>query len=324
MDQLVFQDKKIGSFINSRFVSVKADGAKGWGKELRKTYKVRGFPTVIIMTAKGKEIDRLVGFDRNKDAYARKLDDYAQGRNTLVQLLADIKDHENDLLLNHKLAKKYISRYEFDQAVPYFKKVLDLDPADRKGFKEEATCYVAIDQAAAHKNIKPLKAFVAKAKDEKLLERAYQVLIRHYRRAKDNKAVVDTFEDALKRFNKKAPVFMQLGFFYQDIKDYQKAKETFLRCLKHSPNEGAAIYQLGRNAFFSGKDLEEGLTYFKKYLNMKPGAGDPDWADAHWRSGLIYEKLGDKKRAILEYKKALKLKPNHQGSIKELQRLDKK
>ena len=320
---MVFQDKKIGGFINSLFVSLKANALKGWGKDLRKTCRVRGFPTVIILNPQGKEIDRLVGFDGKKEAYAKNLADFSQGKNTLLKMLTDIKGDENNLLLNHKLARKYISRYELNLAIPYFKKVVQLDPNGKKGFKNEARCYLAVHEARANKNVKPLKIFMAQARDQKLLEIGYQTLIRHFSRAKESKAVIATFEDALRKLNKKVPVYMQLGFYYQEIKDYQKAKETFMRCLKQSPGEGSAIYQLGRNAYFAEKDLKEGLEYFKKYLTLKPKSGDPDWADAHWRRGLIYEKMGDKKKAILEYKKALKLKPDHASALKELKRLKK-
>ena len=120
----------------------------------------------------------------------------------------------------------------------------------------------------------------------------------------------------------KQPAYMQLGNFFQDLKKFKEADETFLKVLKIWPDYTGAIYQLGRTAVFSGKNLEKGLSYFKEYLKHKPKAGDPEWADAHWRMGMIYEKLGDKKKASAQYKEALKLNPDHQESKDSLKKLD--
>lgn len=320
---MVFQDKAVGDFVNDRFISLKVDAAKGWGKEARKEYKVRGFPTVVFLNTKGEEIDRLVGFNRDKEKYFGNIKDYSEGKNTLIKYLAEIKASPENIKLNFKLGKKYISRYEATDAAPYFKKVLQLDPDNKNGFNGESRCHVAIDEARSNKNIKPLLEVITSLKDQKLLQQCYSTLVRHYIKAKKPEKAVEAFEAAIKRLDDKVAGLMELGFYHQGNKDYDKAREVFLRCLDHDADAGGAIYQIGRNAFYSGKDLKEGLIYLKKYLKYKPKPGDPTWADAHWRCGLIFEKLGELEKAVEEYKQALTLDAKHKASLKELKRLKK-
>jgi tetratricopeptide (TPR) repeat protein len=355
---LVFQDKKIGDFINSHFVSLRVHSLKGEGKQIREKYNIRGFPTVLFLDGKGEEIDRTFGFDGDKDAYFKILTDYAAGKNTLRSFLSELKAAPEDVDINFKLAKKYVDRWELENAQPYFSKVLTLDPNDEKGFKTESVCNLAVIEARINKNIEPLLSFIESNRDERFWEPAYYNLLRYYSIAKDTVKIIDTFEGALKKIPgntdllidyaryisqnkikdkyergmelakqvietnpKEIDTYMRIGYFYQEIEDFEKAEEIFLKCLKIWPDNTGPIYQLGRNTVFSGKGLEKGLSYFREYLKHKPDPDQPEWADAHWRMGLLYEKLGDTQQAASEYKEALKLNPEHKNAREALAKL---
>ncbi|MCK5059402.1 MAG: tetratricopeptide repeat protein [Candidatus Aminicenantes bacterium] len=358
---MVFKDKKAGNYINSRFVSLRFNALKADGNELRKKYQVAVFPTVLFLNSAGDEIDRICGFDGDKDTYVKIITDYAAGKNTLKSILAEVKAKSGSVDVNYKLAKKYTSRYQRDKAAPYFQKVLKLDPEDKKGHKTEALCYTALHEARANKSITPLLSFIAANTDKEFFYMSYNGLASYYAKTKKAEKAIAVFEEGLKKMPEhvgwlvnyaryivgekieskydraaelakkavtltpekyKQPAYMQLGYLFQDMKKFKKAEETFLNILKTWPDYTGAIYQLGRNAVFSGKNLEKGLSYFKQYLEHKPKAGDPEWADAYWRMGMIYEKLGDKKKAAAQYKEALKLNPNHPNSKDSLKKLD--
>ncbi|MGD2092661.1 MAG: tetratricopeptide repeat protein [Candidatus Aminicenantes bacterium] len=355
---MVFQDKKIGDFVNRHFVNLRVDSNKGEGAKIKEKYNIRGFPTVLFLDGKGEEIDRIFGFDGDKGAYFKILTDYAAGKNTLRLFLSEVKAAPDNIDANFKLAKKYVSRWEWENAQPYFSKVLTLDPNDEKGFKTESRCYLAVIESRVNKNIKPLLSFIESNTEEQFWEPAYYNLLRYYRRAKDTGKIIETFEGALKKMPentdllidyaryisqnkikdkykrgmelvkkvietnpKEIDTYMRIGYFYQEIENYEKAEEIFLKCLQIWPDNTGPIYQLGRNTVFSGKNLEKGLSYFREYLKHKPGADQPEWADAHWRMGLIYEKLEDRKQATSEYKKALELNPEHKNAREALEKL---
>lgn len=58
----VFPQKEVGDFINPRFVSMKLDMENGEGPELNKTFKVKAYPTFLILDSSGCEISRFEGF----------------------------------------------------------------------------------------------------------------------------------------------------------------------------------------------------------------------------------------------------------------------
>lgn len=354
---MVFQNKKVGDFVNSWFVSLRVNALEGEGKKIREKYNIRGFPTVLFLDSKGEEIDRICGFDGNKEAYFKILTDYAEGKNTLRKFLSEVKEAPDNIDINFKVGKKYVSRWEWEEAQHYFSNVLALDPDDEKGFKTESLCCIAVYESRVNKNIEPLLSFIKSNTDERFFETAYYNLIRYYRRAKDTDKLMDTFEEALKKMPgntdliidyarnisqnkikdkyergmelakkvvetnpKEIDTYMRIGYFYQEIENYEKAEEIFLKCLEIWPDNKGPIYQLGRNTVFSGKNLEKGLSYFREYLKHKPGPDQPGWDSAHWRMGLIYEKLGDTKQAVSEYKKALKLNPDHKNAKEALEK----
>lgn len=165
----------------------------------------------------------------------------------------------------------------------------------------------AKQQAAEVIKIDPLRGHMAMAQiheDEKDFSKAEQEYI---------KATEVNPEDT-------GPYY-SLGYFYQNREKYDKARETFFKILKIDSVDMGAYYQLGRTAVYSGENLKEGITYFKKYLEHKPKLNNPTWAYAHWRLGMVYEKLGNKEQAISEYEKAIELDPDNKEAKESLKKV---
>jgi hypothetical protein len=105
LNQLVHTDKAVGEYINAHYVSVKINGDSLEGKRLREQYKYPGYPTTILMTADGEELDRIVGFSGNKDEYFQTLKDYTEGRGTLGDYLKRLKNTPDDFEANYTVLK---------------------------------------------------------------------------------------------------------------------------------------------------------------------------------------------------------------------------
>ncbi|HQQ75928.1 MAG TPA: tetratricopeptide repeat protein [Thermoanaerobaculia bacterium] len=114
-----------------------------------------------------------------------------------------------------------------------------------------------------------------------------------------------------------------LGNFYVAQKRWGDARTLWQRRLDSSAADAMARYQLARIAYFSGTDLEKGVEHLRAYLAVPAPPGRPTWADAHWRLGLLYEKLGRLDDAKAEMREALKLVPGHLQAQKDLGRLQK-
>ncbi len=61
MTEKIFPQQKVGDFFNANFVNIKIDMEKGEGPELAKKYKIKAYPTFLILSPSGEEIGRVVG-----------------------------------------------------------------------------------------------------------------------------------------------------------------------------------------------------------------------------------------------------------------------
>lgn len=57
-----FPDKTLGEYYNKNFISIAADAEKGEWIKFADDHRVQGYPTMMILDAEGKEIDRTVGY----------------------------------------------------------------------------------------------------------------------------------------------------------------------------------------------------------------------------------------------------------------------
>jgi tetratricopeptide (TPR) repeat protein len=109
---------------------------------------------------------------------------------------------------------------------------------------------------------------------------------------------------------------------YGAEKKYDLAFAEFEEVLKATPDDYAALFQVGRLAAISGERLERGLAVLQQCLTATPPAGQPPLAAVHWRIGNILEKQGDKPGARAAYEAALKADPKFtfaSDSLKKLQ-----
>ena len=110
---------------------------------------------------------------------------------------------------------------------------------------------------------------------------------------------------------------------YTADKKYDQALAEFDEVLKTSPDDYAALYQVGKLAVLSGQYLDRGLTSLRRCLELTPPAAPntPSHAAAHWRIGNILEKKGDPAGARAAYEASLKLDPKFTSAADSLKKL---
>jgi len=105
-------------------------------------YRVRAFPTIVLLKPDGTEIDRLLGYSRAPE-YIRQVEDYLAGRNTLAALEAEIATKGNDPEFVMNLAEKYYGHGYFDKARTQYLRLVELDPKNVSGQVDDALYTVA-------------------------------------------------------------------------------------------------------------------------------------------------------------------------------------
>lgn len=69
----VFPQKVVGDYFNAQFVSVKIDMEKGEGPQLAKRFAVRAYPTLLFLDSNGKELNRIVGAERDAAVFVEQV-----------------------------------------------------------------------------------------------------------------------------------------------------------------------------------------------------------------------------------------------------------
>lgn len=142
-----------------------------------------------------------------------------------------------------------------------------------------------------------------------------------------------------KNFSHDEGIFYNLGIVYEKMKNFEKAKDMYIKTLEIKPDYTDARYNLGLvytelrefdNAIECfNKVLEEddndsntyfniGLVYFKKkdyinsiqYFQRTIDLNDEDLY-AHFYIGNIYKELGDNEAAKSEFEKVLEISPDY-------------
>lgn len=62
LESTTFADEAVVKHLNENFVVIRVDMEKGEGPEVKKRFKISGYPTMVVLDSKGNETKRLKGF----------------------------------------------------------------------------------------------------------------------------------------------------------------------------------------------------------------------------------------------------------------------
>jgi pimeloyl-ACP methyl ester carboxylesterase/cytochrome c-type biogenesis protein CcmH/NrfG len=114
---------------------------------------------------------------------------------------------------------------------------------------------------------------------------------------------------------------MKLGRLYQQVKEFDKAFAAFERVVKAKPGNVAALYQIGRTAGLSGKNLDRGLEAFSSFDHAVFKDDRDSIIGLHWWRGRIYETKGDLQKARADFEYLEKISPGHPDTRLALDRV---
>jgi tetratricopeptide (TPR) repeat protein len=138
---------------------------------------------------------------------------------------------------------------------------------------------------------------------------------------KDTVAAERMLRDLIAAFPDSSTPATRLATYYMNLKRYDDSFRVLEDRLRRSPNDGSAVYQLGRVGAVSGTKLDRAQWALDRYLKMPHKRGNPSIAAAHWRRGMVVEAKGDKITAKTEYETALRLDPKLAGAKASLDKL---
>ena len=130
----------------------------------------------------------------------KTLSQYLAGANTLQSLLTQVQSDTMNMPYNYTIAKKYIARWEGENAVPFFRRILKYDPENQTGYHEEIHCYMGIYEARFNKNPDPLEKYMYQTTNPDFIRMSYDYLIRYYKQAEDFNKLTEIFDFGVKKY----------------------------------------------------------------------------------------------------------------------------
>jgi putative CocE/NonD family hydrolase len=84
----------------------------------------------------------------------------------------------------------------------------------------------------------------------------------------------------------------------------------------------AALYQIGRTGVFSGEGLSDSAEALERYIASERKSEQlPSAASAHWRLGMIYQRMDKGDLARAQFERALELEPDHEQAREALEEI---
>ena len=107
LDADTYTDERVIEFAKQNLISKKIDAEKDSGPEQKIKYRVRGYPTILLLDTDGNEVDRIVGY-RPPDEFLNELKRIKSRDNTISDLTDRHEKDPDHYPTQIALAKKYI------------------------------------------------------------------------------------------------------------------------------------------------------------------------------------------------------------------------
>jgi tetratricopeptide (TPR) repeat protein len=165
----------------------------------------------MVLGSDGSEVDWHVGYSPPPDNFLEKLQQTVKGIDTFKSLSEKYAKEPKNAEVVFKLAEKYDDRYDVEKALELYQQVLAIDPEGKMGttdYREEKVSYTeyaefsigSIKVYSRKSDPEPLKAFIKKYPESKMLKSAYGRLSYYYRARASKEDAAVFYEDYTSRW----------------------------------------------------------------------------------------------------------------------------
>jgi tetratricopeptide (TPR) repeat protein len=132
---------------------------------------------------------------------------------------------------------------------------------------------------------------------------------------KDYDEAARAYRDAIAREPDSLISYWGLAQLWQRGERFDSSFTLIDDLIQRRPDAMPAYYYYGRASSLSGQHLPEAVRALQTFLAYEPHEGDPPRSSAHYRLGLVYERMGEREKAKGEFETSLRLEPTR-GEVK--------
>jgi thioredoxin-related protein len=274
LDTRTYSDQRVASYVNEHLVPIKIDAEKGEGVDIAKKYKVRGYPTILLVTPDGEEIDRVLGYVP-PDPFLKSITDYVNGIGTIGSLRKTLAQHPDDPAAVYAVASKYAERNDYTEASEQFRHLLAIDSANGFGHREEARYIIAMAAYREDKNPAGLKEFVREFPSSDRTRGVLRTIITASLKNGDGESAREYFRQYDRRWADDIPMMNNYAWVAAENKvNLNHAAEVARRAvlLAQSPGDRAMYLDTYATVEFNRGNIDEAIQLEQEALDLKKDA----------------------------------------------------
>ncbi len=211
-----------------------------------------------------------------------------------------------------KLGEISLFLRKYQDVFNYANKALEVDPYSDKAYFLKAYAYK--ENADTNKAIDSFQKCLRNNSNNYEANVELGILFMNLK----NKLAVTYFNNAIALDSTKLDAYYDLGLYYQNNDQLNKALATYKNIEKIAPDFPNSYYNIGYIYLQLLNIPDKSIPYFTKAI-----IASPNYYQAYYNRGLAYERLGDVFNAKADYKEALKLHSNYEKAIEGLNRVEK-
>lgn len=212
LDKVTYQDSKVVEYLNS-IVAVKYDAEKDEGEVLAKKFRVKAYPTLMLLGPDGKEVDRHVGY-LDADGFMKTIKGYQGGIGTVAYFEGVLKKNPEDTEALYALGMKYADAVRSEEAEVAFDKLLKIDPDNEN--KAEIYYQLGYTMTAADRNEDAIEYFnkvITEYPDTEFHDQALQMQTRAYYALDKKDKCLESYQALLSRHPDDVSVLNSFAWF---------------------------------------------------------------------------------------------------------------
>jgi len=196
METKVWTDAEVKAFLGESVVSLRVESGKGEADLLVDRYRIRAWPTMLVLDAEGEETERLEGVG-GKPWVMSLLQDAADGL-SVRSLRARAEKKPDDPVLRAKLGIRLFLRGDPGGTI-HLEKAVKVDAKMEKESTKEAAFLLEVREAKTGGSAGPLKAFLEKHGDTAEAWAVHEALIAVLTKRKDEAGQIPSWEYLMER-----------------------------------------------------------------------------------------------------------------------------
>lgn len=260
------------------------------------------------------DVNKALSLDKaNIDAYLILSDIYyglGDQNNITIALNKAIEMNPYDTRPMVKMAELSILQRNYPLANGYLDNALKVNRYNPKAYFVRGMLYLAQQDTT-----RALRSFlISREQDGSFYEPLHK--IGQLYALQGNQFAEDYLRMAVKEFPEHYLSRYELALFIQDNGKPDEALAHYDTLLMVAPNNSRFLYNKGYVHFVYLSNYETALEYFDQSL-----ANDPDYLDALYNKGCVYEKMGNYNKAKTIFSEVLQRNPNYELAIYAMNRI---